>query len=253
MNIVPLYSELGEADKDNEMKKAAGKRDGGIHDGHRARMRKRYLKTGLKSFAEHEIIELILFGAIPRGDVNPLAHKLLDEFGSVSNLLSAPAESIMKVTGAKENVAAAIKLIQDAYRHAQLQYDEKETFPDPEAWVGLFRKAFEGETREHLYMLCLDRKYCMESLKDIGTGTGQNAVFEIKDILKEALFREARYVVIAHNHPNNSLEPSKQDMITTERVRGALNQVDVKLLDHLIITDDSYKSIMYAGYSISSF
>jgi len=216
-------------------------------------MRKRYLETGLKSFAEHEVIELILFGAVPRGDVNPLAHRLLNEFGSISNLFSAPVESIMKVTGAKESVAAAIKLIPDVYRYAQLQYNEKDTFPDPESWVKLFRKAFDGETREHLYMLCLDKKYYMESLKVIGTGTDKNAAFEMKDILKEVLFREAKYAVIAHNHPNNSLEPSKHDLYTTERVKSALNQVDVKLLDHIIITDDSYKSIMYSGYSISSF
>jgi DNA repair protein RadC len=216
-------------------------------------MRKRYLDTGLKSFAEHEVIELILFGAVSRGDVNPLAHKLLNEFGSISNLLSAPVESIMRVTGAKESVAATLKLIPDVYRYAQLQHNEKDTFPEPESWVTLFRKAFDGETREHFYMLCLDKRYCMESLKSIGAGTDQNAVFEIKDILKEALFREAKYVVIAHNHPNNSLEPSKHDLYTTERVRSALNQVDVKLLDHLIITEDGYKSIMYSGYSISSF
>jgi DNA repair protein RadC len=216
-------------------------------------MRKRYLETGLKSFAQHEVIELLLFGAVPRGDVNPLAHRLLNEFGSISNLLSAPVESIMKVSGAGESVAATLKLIPDVYKYAQLQYNEKETFPDPESWVKLFRKAFDGENREQLYMLCLDKKYCMESLKNFGSGTGQNAVFEIKDILKEALFREARYVVIAHNHPNNSLEPSKHDMYTTERIKSALSQVDVKLLDHLIITDSGYKSIMYSGYSISSF
>ncbi|MCL1819988.1 MAG: hypothetical protein FWG36_04945 [Oscillospiraceae bacterium] len=214
-------------------------------------MRKRYLETGLSSFSEHEVLELVLFGAIPRGNVNHLAHKLLREFGSVSNILSAPPECIMRIDGAKESVAAAFRLIKDICRYARLQSGGDKTYPDPEAWAGLFKNVLADAEREHFYMLCLDSGYNMKGLKEIGTGTVRNAVFDLGDLMREALLLEVPYVVIAHNHLNMKLEPSKQDINTTERVKNLLNQVGIKLLDHLIISGDEFRSIMYTGYTVS--
>lgn len=222
-----------------------------LHKNHRKRMRERFLNAGIESFAEHEILELLLYAAIPQRDVNELAHELIKEFGNISNLFSAPVERIKNVSGAGEHVAVTIKLIPEIYRYTQLKSIQKEVFPDPESWFKLFSKAFIGATREHVYMLCLDSKFHQLALKDVSSGTAKNAVVNMSLIMKEAVTRGSAYVVLAHNHISGSLVPSKQDLCLTQSVKQALYPAGIELLDHLIITDNAYKSIIHADYSIS--
>lgn len=221
------------------------------HKDHRQRMRERFLNSGIDSFAEHEILELLLYAAIPQQDVNTLAHQLIQEFGNITNVFSAPVESLKKVKGVGDHVAVTIKLVSEIYRYIEIKSVQNETFPDPDSWYSLFKVVFIGATCEHVYMLCLDSKYRRLSLKNVGSGTAKNAMVNMSDIIKEAVTRSSTYVVLAHNHNSGSLVPSKQDLYLTQSVKQALYPAGIELLDHLIVTDTSYKSIIHSSYSIS--
>ena len=137
----------------------------GIHDGHREKMRQRFLKGGLDSFADHEALELLLYYAIPRRDTNPIAHALMERYGSLSAVLTAPVEDLQKVEGIGESAAILLKLAPQLYRKAKLSDAEQETVLSSVERVGAYLlERFAGEKNEVVYQLCLDRKGRLLSL-----------------------------------------------------------------------------------------
>ena len=131
----------------------------GIHDGHREKMRQRFLKGGLENFADHEVLELLLYYAIPRRDTNPIAHALMERYGALSAVLNAPVEDLKKVPGIGESAAILLKLAPQVYSRARLADAEQETVLNTVSRVGAYLlERFSGERNEVLYQLCLDRK-----------------------------------------------------------------------------------------------
>ena len=141
----------------------------GIHDGHREKMRQRFLKGGLDSFADHEALELLLYYAIPRRDTNPIAHALMERYGSLSAVLTAPVEDLKKVEGVGESAAVLLKLAPQLYRKARLSDAEQETVLSSVERVGAYLlERFAGEKNEVVYQLCLDRKGKLLVCKKLG-------------------------------------------------------------------------------------
>ena len=221
----------------------------GIHDGHREKMRQRFLKSGLDAFADHEALELLLYYAIPRRDTNPIAHALMERYGSLSAVLAAPVEDLKKVEGVGESAAILLKLAPQLYRKAKMSDAEQETILSSVERVGAYLlERFAGEKNEVVYQLCLDRKGKLLACKKLGEGGVTSADLDIRRLVENALLTGASSVVLAHNHPSGVALPSRDDYAATDRAKTALAVVGVALTDHIIVADGDFVSMADSGY-----
>ena len=221
----------------------------GIHDGHREKMRQRFLKSGLDAFADHEALELLLYYAIPRRDTNPIAHALMERYGSLSAVLAAPVEDLKKVEGVGESAAILLKLAPQLYRKAKMSDAEQETILSSVERVGAYLlDRFAGEKNEVVYQLCLDRKGKLLVCKKLGEGGVTSADLDIRRLVENALLTGASAVVLAHNHPSGVALPSRDDYAATDRAKTALAIVGVALTDHIIVADGDFVSMADSGY-----
>ena len=221
----------------------------GIHDGHREKMRQRFLKSGLDAFADHEALVLLLYYAIPRRDTNPIAHALMERYGSLSAVLAAPVEDLKKVEGVGESAAILLKLAPQLYRKAKMSDAEQETILSSVERVGAYLlERFAGEKNEVVYQLCLDRKGKLLVCKKLGEGGVASADLDIRRLVENALLTGASSVVLAHNHPSGVALPSRDDYAATDRAKTALAVVGVALTDHIIVADGDFVSMADSGY-----
>lgn len=222
----------------------------GIHDGHREKKRRQFLDHGLDSFADHEALELLLFYAIPRRDTNVTAHRLLEKFGTLDGVLSAPVEELCQVEGVGETAAALLKLVPQIYRRARLSAARQETILNSTRLAGDYLLClFIGETHtEVLYQLCLDRKGKLLACRKVGTGGVSAVSVDIRKIVENALLTGASDVILAHNHPSGVALPSEDDYAATYQVREALRTVGVRLTDHIVVSDNDYVSMKDSGH-----
>ena len=221
----------------------------GIHDGHREKMRQRFLKSGLDSFADHEALELLLYYAIPRRDTNPIAHALIERYGSLSAVFSAPVEDLKKVEGIGESAAILLKLAPQLYRKARLSDAGQELVLNSAQRAGSYLlERFAGEKNEVVYQLCLDRKGKFLACKKLGEGGIASADLDIRRLGENALLTGASAVILAHNHPSGVALPSRDDYAATDRAKAALAVVGVALTDHIIVADGDFVSMADSGY-----
>ena len=221
----------------------------GIHDGHRDKMRRRFLSGGLEPFADHEALELLLYYAIPRRDTNPIAHALMERYGSLSAVLSAPAEDLEKVEGIGRSADVLIKLVPRLYQKARLADAAQETVLNSSERAGAYLiERFSGETHEVVYLLCLDRKGKLLSCKRMGEGGIASAGLDIRKLLETALLTSASAVILSHNHPSGVALPSADDFTATERAKTALESIGVQLADHIVVADGDFVSMADSGY-----
>ena len=220
-----------------------------IHKDHRQRVRERYLKEGLDGFSEVQVLELLLFYVIPRQDTNPIAHRLLDQFGSLYQVLEAPVEELEKVEGIGPNAALLLSLITAVARVYAVNRTEKQKILRTIEDCGEYLKSFFiGRRSEMVYLLCLDAKCKVLGCREIGEGSVNSANVPIRRIVETALGLNATSVVLAHNHPSGIALPSGEDVLTTHRVAAALSTVDIVLVDHIVVADDDYVSMVQSGH-----
>lgn len=220
----------------------------GIHDGHREKKRQQFLQHGLDSFADHEVLELLLFYAIPRKDTNPIAHALMDRFGSLDAVLSAPVEELCRVNGVGPAAAALLKLTPQVYRRARMAAAERERVLNSSQRAGDYLlELFTGETAEVLYELCLDRKGKLLACRRVGEGGVSSINVDLRKIVENALLTGASGVILSHNHPSGIALPSADDCAATVRVREALKTVGLVLVDHIVVADGDYVSMADSG------
>ena len=221
----------------------------GIHDGHREKMRARFLATGLEGFADHEALELLLYYAIPRRDTNPLAHALIERYGSLRGVLTAPVEDLERVPGVGERAAVLIHLVARMYERSRTEESSRPVILNSTEKAGeylLHRLA--GKAREEVYQLCLDRKGKLLACKRLTEGGGSWAELNVRRLVENVLLLSASAVILGHNHPSGVALPSQEDFTATEKVREALSAVGVTLLDHIIVADDDFVSMADSGY-----
>ncbi len=220
----------------------------GIHDGHREKKRQQFLQHGLDSFADHEVLELLLFYAIPRKDTNPIAHALMDRFGSLDAVLSAPVEELCRVKGVGESAAALLKLTPQVYRRSRIAAAERERVLNSSQRAGDYLlELFTGETAEVLYELCLDRKGKLLACRRVGEGGVSSINVDLRKIVENALLTGASGVILSHNHPSGIALPSADDCAATVRVKEALKTVGLVLVDHIVVADGDYVSMADSG------
>ncbi len=215
-----------------------------VHNDHRQRVKARFRKEGLDSFEEIHVLELLLFYCIPRKDTNPLAHALLERFGSLTAVLEAPAEELEKIPGVGEHAATLLSLIMEISRYYLVSKSTNlkilKTTQECGAYLTPF---FVGHRDEVVYLLCLDGKCKVICCKEVGRGSVNSANVSIRRIVEVALGVNATTVVLAHNHPSGIAVPSQEDILTTKRLATALDGVDILLADHIVVADDDYVSL----------
>lgn len=219
-----------------------------IHDGHRERMKKRFLQEGLDGFTQVQALELLLFYCIPQKDTNPLAHTLLDRFGSLSQVLEAPVEELRKVPGVGEHTAVFLHLITEAGRFYLVNRSTQEKIlPSLESCAEYMLPFFFGRKVETVFLLCLDAKCKALCCKEIGQGSVNAAGISVRRVVETALNAGATTVVLGHNHPSGLALPSAEDIQTTRRVALALSAVEIQLADHIVVADGDYVSMVQSG------
>jgi len=220
-----------------------------IHAGHREKMRNKFLAGGLDAFADHEALELLLYYAIPRKDTNPIAHALMERYGSLSAVLAAPVEDLQKVEGIGESAAVLLKLVPQIQKKARLADAKRETALTSVSQFGAYLlERFHGEKNEVIYQLCLDRKGKLLVCKRLGEGDMSSANLDIRRMIENAILSSASGVVLAHNHPSGIALPSQDDYIATDQAKAALATIGVVLLDHIILADGDFVSLAESGY-----
>lgn len=215
-----------------------------MHEGHRARVKKRFLEEGLDSFSDIQALELLLFYVIPRSDTNPIAHALLEHFGSLSQVLEADVEELQKVKGVGESAAAFLTLIPQMGRFYLVDRTKQATIlPTLDSCAQYLLPRFFGRKTETVFLLCLDAKCKLLCCREVGQGGTNSTGISIRKIVETAIGVNASTVVLAHNHPSGLAVPSAEDIQTTRQIAQALRAVDIALADHIIVADDDYVSI----------
>ena len=219
-----------------------------IHDGHRQRLKQRFLEEGLDGFTQIQALELLLFYCIPRKDTNPIAHALIERFGSFSQVLEAPVAELCKVPGVSRNTALFLQLNREVGRFYLVDRMQKNTvLTTLDACAAYMVPRFYGRSVETVYLLCLDAKCKVLCCKEVGEGSVNSAGISVRKIVETALHANATSVVLAHNHPSGLALPSEEDLQTTRRIAAGLQAVEIQLVDHIIVADDDYVSMAQSG------
>ena len=219
-----------------------------VHSGHRQRLKDRFLTHGMDPIHDVNVLELILFYAIPRQDTNPIAHRLLSAFGSLAAVFDATPEELMERGGLSKNAATLIKLIPAAARRQQLSRSSCHQLLDSTQKCGDYLVPFFfGATQEEVYLLGLDAKCKVLGCVKLSTGSVNSAGLSIRKVVECALNMKASSVVLAHNHTSGIAVPSQEDIRTTKSISHALDLVGVYLADHVVVADEDYVSMAESG------
>jgi len=219
-----------------------------LHKGHRKRVKERYLQEGLDGFQDHQVLELLLFYAIPMKDTNELAHQMIKEFGSLALLFEAHPKEIAQRCQVTENIAILVSLIPSlARRYFKGKWGDKPVLDSSQKAGEYTMTLFTGRTYEVFYIICLDTQNRVIHAALVHEGTINEAPVYPRIIVETALRYQAHSIILAHNHPGGSLNPSRADIDVTQRIKTALNPIDIKVIDHILVAGDRYLSFAERG------
>lgn len=215
-----------------------------IHRGHRKRLKKKFLNYGIDALEKHEVLELLLYYAIPRRDTNVVAHKLIEACGSLSGVFDASHSTLVNVEGVGEHTAILISLIPGISR----LYNEDKSMDFNKVMtrdkiISTMCDKFIGRSNEHVVLMLLDAKLKMLFCGVMNEGTINKTDVYIRKLVDCCVRHNASYAVMAHNHPSGVALPSSEDLRTTQSVMYALSCINVKLIDHIIVADGDCISI----------
>ncbi len=220
----------------------------GAHDGHRERMKRRFLDHGLENFDDVNALELLLFYALPRQDTNLLAHALLERFGSLSAVLEASEADLRSVSGVGENAAALLRLIPAVSKRYMLgKTPANAPVNTPSAAGRYFIPRFMYETEEVVCALLLDARKRPICCRELSRGTVDAAQIQTRRLCQLCLEQKASSVILSHNHRSGVPLPSAEDEAATRRLREALDLLGVELSDHIVVAGVEYVSMRECG------
>lgn len=225
------------------------------HDGHRERLRTKYLEKGLDSLEDHEVLELILHFSIPQKNTNDLAHRLIETYCDFHGVFDADISGLKEVENCGKMSALLIRLFADVHKkllnppkNARIYFKFDKYFDSGE----YLKKVFLGHDNEVLYAFFLDKTNRLLGKEMIGEGTADNVEVNTTKILKAARKYKTYSVVIAHNHPGGNAYPSEADVSVTSYIGTALKLNELRLRDHYIITVSEYFSFLESGFFVSA-
>lgn len=222
-----------------------------IHRDHRSRMKARFAAQGLDGLNDHEALELLLYFAVPRVDTNPIAHRLLDTFGSFHGVLDASPDALKRVQGVGENSALLIALAREVMRRYAMDKAEKDfqgaALTTTEKIGKYLAPYFLGVNEERMVALATDIKGKVLGVEEMSRGTTRATDVNIRRLVEFAIRYQAASIIIAHNHPGGLALPSHDDMQATRRIRETLGSLSIGLRDHIIIAGDDFVSMHDSG------
>ena len=225
-----------------------------LHKDHRKRLKDRFLKEGLDNFTDVQVLELLLFYAIPQKDTNPLAHALKNHFGSLSRVLEADVKELKTIPGIGDHAATLLALVTELCRYYQVDCAQRvEVLTTLDACGAYLVPRFFGRTQETVFLLCLDAKCKVLDCREIGEGSVNSASISVRKVVETALAANATTVILAHNHPSGVALPSAEDVQTTRRIAAALSAVEVHLADHIVVAEGDYVSMVQSGYRFDEY
>ena len=214
------------------------------YHGHRRRLRQRFLAAGSEAISDYEMLELILFRAIPQRDVKPLAKDLLATFGSFSEVIAAPVERLNEVDGLGEAAIAELKIVQAAAnRLVRGEVKQRQVLSSWSNVLDYCRAAMAFESKEHFRILFLDKGNHLIADEQHQTGTVDHTPVYPREVVKRALELSASAIILVHNHPSGDPTPSQADIQMTQQIIAVANPLGISVHDHLIVGKDGYASL----------
>ncbi len=216
-----------------------------IHKDHRKKVKDRFFECGFTGMPDHNILEAILFLGIPQKDTNPIAHELIDTFGSFAGVLEAKKSDLLKVKGMTESAAFAImSYLPVNRRYIESLQKKKPVFETNDQLVEFLRPLFfEKSTIERVFVLCFDSKNRLIACRNICDGDISSALFDVRELTRVVLEVNAQRIIVAHSHPHGVALPSREDIATTKLIYEMMKFIKVHLDDHFIVTDTGYMSM----------
>lgn len=229
------------------------KRTEELHAGHRKRLLESYLKNGIEAFSDVEVLEFLLGYGIARRDVNPLAHRLLDEFGNLHRVFEAPVSQLTRVPGVGPRSAALIRFAAELWGRCESSRVSKEVVLRSTKDIGRYLLArADGLREERAWLLSLDARCRVIECRELCRGAVNSVNLPYRKLVEAALLANASSVVLAHNHTTGTMIPSLEDLEYTRGAGRALQTVDVVLADHILLGGRSYLSMNASGMMQSS-
>jgi DNA repair protein RadC len=216
--------------------------------GHRERLRERFLKAGAETLPDYEVLELLLFGAIPQKDTKPIAKELLEKFGSFDEVLAASPEALMEVKGIKESAAVLLKAVQASIQLAlQTRVRNADVISSWNDLLNYCKSRMAHDATEQFRLIYLDRKNKIIADEAQQRGTVDHTPVYPREVVKRALELNASALIMVHNHPSGDPTPSRADIEMTKKVKDAAASVNIVLHDHVIVSRGGHVSFKSEG------
>jgi DNA repair protein RadC len=209
-----------------------------IHKNHRERMKELFCKNGFNGFSEIQKLEFVLYFAIPQKDTNPLAHRLLDEFGSLNNVLCADYNNLIKINGIGRHAALLIKTFRAVCLETDILQERIKLASADEARAYCYKLLHKANVEE-FYIICLDNSNKIINHAKLGSGNVSKVRIDIRSITDYALKHNAAKIIVAHNHPSGKLEFSADDIHFTHSILCSCVLNDIDLADHILVTNEN--------------
>ena len=219
-----------------------------IHANHRNRVKKKFIESGLSSFADHEILELLLFYSIPQADTNKTAHNLINCFGSFNSVLEANIKDLTRIAGVGENSATLIKLCHAITRKYNLGNPKRRLLLNTQLEAMNFVSTqLKNLQTESFMVICLDSENGIIDTKEMSCGTSNKVMVNIREVTDYIIRNNCTRIIIAHNHPSGSPEPSNEDVLVTQRLVNSCMLNDIDIIDHIIYSPENLYSFTETG------
>lgn len=213
-------------------------------EGHRKRLRERFLQSGLDGFLDYEIVELLLTLGTPRKDCKQMAKKAVKEFGGLQGVLDASIRELQRIEGIGPLNAFGIKLSQAvSEKYAKEQISQKVKLDSSKAVAEYLQKSIGREKKEHFVILSLDVRSYLIEVHTISVGTLNASLVHPREVFKEAIDARAASVILAHNHPTGDSSPSEEDIEVTKQLLSAGELLGINILDHVVVSKNAYYSL----------
>ena len=225
--------------KNEKLKLSGGSSDVNLCLGHRQRLKKKFLVSP-KSFLDYEILEMLLFGIFPRKDTKIIAKNLIQKFGTLKAVIFASEQEIKKIQGLGESAAVFFKLLRETFVRLSLQPLKEETIIASNLHViEYYRNLLSLEKKEQFRVMFINNKNKLIAEEQLQHGTIDQTPIYPREVIQRALDHGASAIILVHNHPSGSPYPSKEDVNVTRNLNNVAQRINLKLLDHIIIAENS--------------
>jgi DNA repair protein RadC len=226
--------------------RGSGFKEAPHYHGHRERLRSRFRESGTAALADYELLELVLFRAVPQRDVKPLAKELIEQFGSFAEAISAPAARLKEIEGVGDAIITELKVVEAAAQHlakGKIKSKSKKVLSSWSAVIDYCRSSMAFADKEQFRVLFLDKRNQLIADEVQQTGTVDHTPVYPREVVKRALELSATAIVLVHNHPSGDPTPSRADIQMTKTIVEVAKPLGIEVHDHIIVGKDGHASL----------